>query len=133
MKLSLPLALSALLALSVPAFAGDMDEGPTSFALPSGNIACWYTPPGELPTQGAGLFCERADPSRVRVLMGEQGRAEIERHYRDARCCGADSALGYGETWRLGPFACNAAENGLTCRSEAGHGLFLSKARVEAW
>jgi hypothetical protein len=35
--------------------------------------------------------------------------------------------LGYGKTYRKGPFTCKSARAGLTCRNPARHGFFLSK------
>jgi hypothetical protein len=35
--------------------------------------------------------------------------------------------LGYGRIWRTGPFTCRSAVTGLTCRSRAGHMLFISR------
>ena len=38
--------------------------------------------------------------------------------------------LGYGRTYKKGPFTCTSTRAGLTCRNTARHGFFLSKS---AW
>jgi hypothetical protein len=38
--------------------------------------------------------------------------------------------VGYGKTYKKGPFTCKSARAGLTCRNAARHGFFLSK---KAW
>jgi len=39
----------------------------------------------------------------------------------------------YGTTWRHGVFGCDSRRTGVTCRSRAGHGLFISRASWRAW
>ena len=36
--------------------------------------------------------------------------------------------LGYGSTWRKGPFTCVIARTGVTCRNRSQHGFTLSRA-----
>jgi hypothetical protein len=36
------------------------------------------------------------------------------------------ATLGYGKTWRRGPFTCRSATTGITCTNGAGHRLFVS-------
>jgi hypothetical protein len=38
--------------------------------------------------------------------------------------------VGYGKTYKKGPFTCTSTRAGLTCRNAAKHGFFLSK---KAW
>ncbi len=38
--------------------------------------------------------------------------------------------LGYGRTWRRGPFTCLSMRVGLSCSNRSGHGFFLSR---ESW
>ncbi|MBA3717983.1 MAG: hypothetical protein H0W87_07145 [Actinobacteria bacterium] len=35
--------------------------------------------------------------------------------------------VGYGQTFRKGPFTCKSARAGLTCKNTSKHGFFLSK------
>jgi hypothetical protein len=44
-----------------------------------------------------------------------------------------DTPLGYGRTWRSGPFTCVSQVAGVTCRSKAGHGLFVSRQSYRLW
>jgi len=39
----------------------------------------------------------------------------------------------YGTSWRRGVFSCASQRTGVTCRSRAGHGLFVSRASWRAW
>jgi hypothetical protein len=41
--------------------------------------------------------------------------------------------LAYGKSWRHGVFTCTSRVTGLTCRSRAGHGLFISRQAWRAW
>ena len=42
----------------------------------------------------------------------------------------AQTTLGYGKTYKRGPFTCTSARSGLTCKNAAKHGFFLGKS---AW
>ena len=106
-----------------------------SFQTPSGNIGCmaddeegwalrcdiqereWKSPPRDPDCDldwGSGLD------------LGATGRA----HW----ICAGDTVLrqgavlGYGSTWRAGPFTCTSERTGVTCRNRAQHGFFLSRA-----
>ena len=41
--------------------------------------------------------------------------------------------LRYGKTWRHGAFTCVSKRSGVTCRSRAGHGLFISRQAYRTW
>lgn len=129
-KAAFALAMAATLS-SGPVVAGDTDE-PERFNAPSGNISCHYTPPGELPSQKAGLHCDRFQPSPARLFLGETGKADIQHGIRDA-CCDNEPALAYGTSWSRGPFTCRSEQTGMTCRRPDGHGFFVSRASLRAY
>jgi hypothetical protein len=116
-----------------------------SFKSPSGNVRCFalpnvlhcdveradyaarlqdqcLNPKGEM---GAGVDWHGFDVTRTRkgevacsggaLLMGEA-------HPRYA-------TLPYGRAWHAGAFTCSTAVSGVTCRSRAGHGFFVSRRR----
>jgi hypothetical protein len=41
--------------------------------------------------------------------------------------------LPYGHSWRRSIFTCLSRLTGITCRSDSGHGLFVSRASWRAW
>ena len=43
------------------------------------------------------------------------------------------ATLPYGRTWRHGPFTCSSRVTGVTCRSRAGHGLYVSRQTWRGW
>ena len=43
------------------------------------------------------------------------------------------STLAYGHTWQRGPFRCDSARTGVTCRTARGHGVFVSRASWRIW
>lgn len=130
--------LSAALAQAAQAasFAPD-DNGAVTFQLPSGNIGCIYIPEGgtrvyQPPGGHAELQCDRVEPSYQRVILGSSGAARKYVHVGDAPCCGFANVLDYGESWSAGPFTCQSATTGLTCR-RGSHGLRMSRQRIKAW
>ncbi len=40
---------------------------------------------------------------------------------------GMGPVLGYGSTWRAGPFTCTVARTGVTCRNRANRGFSMSR------
>jgi len=42
-------------------------------------------------------------------------------------------SLAYGKSWRQGPFICVSQIVGVTCRSRAWHGLFVSRQSWRVW
>ncbi|HEX8906675.1 MAG TPA: DUF6636 domain-containing protein, partial [Longimicrobiaceae bacterium] len=42
---------------------------------------------------------------------------------------GDGRVLGYGSTWRRGPFTCLVEASGVTCRNRQGHGFTVSRQR----
>jgi hypothetical protein len=104
------------------------------FQSPSGNIGCTYTPAGgtavyQTADGRAEVQCDRIEPTYVRVTLPETGAAHITP--TDERGCCSGETIAYGETWSDGPFACEIHETDVSCRSEAGHGFTLSRARAD--
>ena len=109
----------------------------TSFSTPSGNIGCvmdpeyvrcdirersWEPPPPPADCEldfGQGI--ELANETRAHLVCA--GDTTL----------GAEEALEYGETSRVGPYRCVSAAAGLTCQAESGHGFFLSKETYELY
>ena len=142
------LAAAACLALAAgpvpPALAGGSvafgpdPSGAVTFVMPSGNIACIFTPAGGssvyMPADGGPeLSCDRAAPSYLRFTLAASGPARVISNVGDPSCCGGSNTLGYGLTWWAAPFSCVSATNGLSCRRADGHGFFISKAKVSAY
>ena len=83
-----------------PAFAEEQIE----FVLPSGNVACIYTPKGGVAVYkpvdgGPELSCDRVEPQYVRFILGPRGKAVLIKEVGDASCCSAEPVLAYGKIW----------------------------------
>jgi hypothetical protein len=115
-------------ALAIPAAAPAAD----GFFTPSRNIICALVAPGTLRCDiGSGLVPEPAgscDFDWAAVTLRARGPARP--------ACISDSVfddrfpvLGYGRTWRKGPFTCRSARSGVTCRNTSRHGFLLSRVR----
>jgi hypothetical protein len=120
--------------LAVAAAASDTLGESVLFTAPSGNIGCTYTPAGgtavyQPAAPGAELQCDRNEPEYVRIVMSEQGAAQITP--TDERGCCSGEAIAYGDRWNEGPFTCDVTEAGVTCTSTAGHGFTLSRSRAD--
>jgi hypothetical protein len=128
-------------ALVLVAGAGPAAASSTSFfQTPSKNIGCIYVSPVGA-TDKPYLRCDIGGglhplPPRPRncdldwgygyAISGASGRARS--------LCAGDTAhdprapiLGYGRTWRKGPFRCLSRTTGLRCTARGGHGFFLSR------
>lgn len=130
-----------LLAVTVLATAAPRPFATTaqleSFQTPSGNIACmaddmdedgrWELrcDVGERDWRGgsAGRDCDL--DSGDALGMGATGRPFWVCHGDTILRSGP--VLGYGSTWRKGPFTCVVAREGVTCRNRARHGFFVSR------
>jgi len=105
-----------------------------SFQTPSGNIACMAVGDGgwELRCDvgerewegGSAKDCEL--DSGDALGLGPTGRAFWVCHGDTVLRSGP--VLGYGSTWRVGPFTCASAASGVTCRNRAQHGFTVSRA-----
>ena len=116
------------------------------FRSPTGNIRCLYvTPPGM-------MLCtidRSAYAKRLQDRCMAPGGAGLDWHgftlgatKKGTIVCsggilynGTPSyvTLRYGKTWRHGVFTCVSKLSGVTCRSRAGHGLFISRQAYRAW
>ncbi|HET7230228.1 MAG TPA: DUF6636 domain-containing protein [Longimicrobium sp.] len=106
-----------------------------SFQTPTGNIGCMAVNDG-----GWSLRCDIGQKdwnggSAGRDCDLDQGDAlGLRTGGRTYWVCHGDTVLrqgavlGYGSTWRAGPFTCTSARTGVTCRNRAAHGFTLSRA-----
>lgn len=111
-------------------------NGQISFMMPSGNIACLYTPRGGTDTyvpasSGPELSCDRIAPSYVNVVLGPDGPAVLTENPAEQSCCGGDNVFAYGNTARFDGFTCTSSTGGLTCETADGrHGFCVARARM---
>jgi hypothetical protein len=120
-------------ALTFPAFAEEQIE----FVLPSGNVACIYTPKGGVAVYkpvdgGPELSCDRVEPQYVRIVLGPRGKAILIKEVGDASCCSAEPVLAYGKIWKAGPFTCQASTRGLQCK-RGSNGFVMSRSRLKVY
>jgi len=119
------------------------------FHSPSGNIRCYWEPgPPSI------LRCQIAQADYAKALIAhcaappigvDWGGFELgARRKASVTCTGGVlydpdtqqprfANLAYGSTWRQGVFTCASRTTGVTCRSRAGHGLFISRESWRAW
>jgi hypothetical protein len=106
-----------------------------SFQAPSRNIACMAVDEvgrwelrcdvGEHDWQGPkARDCELDSGDSVGLLPA--GRPFWTCHGDTVLHSGP--VLGYGSTWRAGPFTCGIARSGVTCRNRSQHGFTVSRA-----
>lgn len=115
-------------------FAPDA-RGQVNFVMPSQNAGCTYTPAGGTPVYkpfdgGPELSCDRIEPKYVRVVLTPKNVRRFD-NVGDQGCCDAGNVLPYGSRWSFGPFVCDSAESGLTCKRSDGRGFTLSRASVK--
>lgn len=110
-------------------------NGQIIFATPSKNIGCTYTPAGGTSVYkpqdgGPEISCDRVKPSYVRVSMSPKN---IRRYANvgDRDCCGESNVFAYGTKWTQGPFTCESAQSGLTCRRSDGKGFMVSQNAIK--
>ena len=98
-----------------------------NFVTPSGKIVCHATE-----TEAwLGLICTSYWTRTSVALPSEFGKA----YYTGFRPLYARDHLPFGWywTWKYGHIRCDSARKGLTCRSSAGHGMFLSRGVTKVW
>ncbi len=118
-RLSLTLALAALLALAVPAVAKDV-----VFQMPSKKIVCRVYDEG----QGLVIRCDLFFLNDRAVRMTRSGKARLI-HVTDTIGEPKAPVLAYGKTKRVGPFTCTSRRTGLSCHNRNGHGFTVSRER----
>lgn len=134
--LAIGLVASAGVAAAAPVTFYPDASGAITFIMPSGNVACIYTPAGGssvyTPADGGPeLACDRAAPTYLRFTLAASGPAEVRGDVGDPSCCGGTNTFPYGATWTMAPFSCTAATTGLTCK-RSGNGFSIAKAKIEA-
>lgn len=116
------------------------------FRSPTGNIRCLYVAPPSM------MLCTIDRSAYAKKLQDQcmaPGGAGLDWHgftlgatKKAAPVCsggilynGTPSyvTLRYGKTWRHGSFTCVSRRSGVTCRSRAGHGLFVSREAYRLW
>src|SRR6516162_9176835 len=136
--------LLSLTALAVPASASAEKTPLPGFHSPSGNIRCYYE--GGRP---AVLRCQIGQAAYTKRLVAYCGAppigvdwagSELTATRKGAVTCSGGVLYSpetqvpvfvnqpYGTTWRRGGFRCDSRRTGVSCRSRAGHGLFISRA-----
>ena len=135
--MTLRLALLAAAALATAALR-PIDSQLESFQTPSGNIACMAD---DVDEDGRWeLRCDVGErdwrgPSARDCELDSGDAVGMRATGRPFWVCHGDTilrsgpVLGYGSTWRKGPFTCVVARAGVTCRNRAQHGFFVSRAR----
>jgi hypothetical protein len=114
-----------------------------SFKSPSGNIRCFALPNVlHCDIQRAGYAAKLQ--SQCLNPKGEMGAGvdwhgfDLDRTHKGVVACSGGALLmgnvhpryaplPYGHTWRAGAFTCTSRVAGVTCRSRAGHGFFVSR------
>jgi hypothetical protein len=135
---SLAFALTAATsyATAAPVYFTPDPSGAITFIMPSGNVACIYTPAGGssvyVPADGGPeLSCDRAEPTYLRFTLSASGPTSVIGDVGDPSCCGGTNSFAYGQTWSMPPFSCTSATTGLVCK-RGGSGFTISKAKIEA-
>ncbi len=118
------------------------------FRSPSGNIGCLL-----VPGHPATLLCHIARADYAQALQARcMAGPSVDWHGFELTATGRGSTvcsggilydpdtqrpsyvtLPYGKSWRHAPFTCRSETTGVTCKSDAGHGLFISRASWRAW
>jgi hypothetical protein len=119
--------------------AGAAARTPNSFQTPSKNIGCIYVAPFAS-TDKPYMRCDIGGglhplPPRPRNCDLDWGYGYQMFNYGLAKpFCAGDTArdprapvLGYGKTWRKGPFTCLSQAIGLRCTNRSKRGFFLSR------
>ena len=117
-------------------FSAD-SRGQVNFVMPSKNIGCTFTPQGGTAVYqpfdgGPELSCDRIKPQYVRLVVTPKTVHRFD-NVGDRDCCGADNVFAYGSRWTHGPFTCESADTGLTCRHSGGRGFSISQANIRIY
>jgi len=104
-------------------------NGQIVFVTPSQKIGCTYTPKGGTPVYkpfdgGPELLCDLIEPKYLRVVLTPKNVRRFN-NVGDQGCCDVSNVLAHGSRWSLGPFTCDSAETGLTCKRTDGRGFFI--------
>jgi hypothetical protein len=112
-------------------------RGQISFVMPSKNIGCTFTPQGGTAVYqpfdgGPELSCDRIKPQYVRLVVTPKTVRRFD-DVGDQDCCGVDNVIAYGSRWTQGPFICESADTGLTCRHSSGRGFSVSREGIRVF
>ncbi|MSO66306.1 MAG: hypothetical protein EXQ82_00520 [Pseudolabrys sp.] len=104
-------------------------NGQINFVMPSKTIECTFTPKGGAPVYkpfdgGPELSCDRSESKYVRVVLTPKNVRRFN-NVGDPSCCGADNVFAHGLGWSHGPFTCDSAAAGVTCKRADGKGFFM--------
>lgn len=145
-KTSLPAVF--LLGLASPVWAGDLgpitfpgekNYGIETFATPSGNVYCLFTPgyfnghpnSNDKESGVAQLQCFRHSPTRIGVYMSESARPLMGSLDGFVDIDVSQFAVfPYGRSWRGGSFTCNSKTDGVSCTRKDGHGFHMGEAKA---
>jgi hypothetical protein len=136
--LALVVSLAAAIAQSSNAVTfPTASNGQISFVTPSHNIGCTFTPAGGTPVYkpfdgGPELSCDRVKPKYVRLVLTPKTVHRFD-DVGDQDCCGVENVFAYGARWSQGPFSCESAESGLTCKLADGRGFSVSSAAIKVY
>ncbi len=118
-----------------PATFKPESNGQIIFVMPSKNVGCTYTPAGGTPVYqpqdgGPELSCDRVKPSYARVSLTPKN---VRRYTNvgDQDCCSESNVFAYGNRWSQGPFTCESAPSGLTCRRPDGKGFSINQSAIK--
>jgi hypothetical protein len=112
-------------------------SGQINFVLPSKNIGCTFTPQGGTTVYqpfdgGPELSCDRIEPQYVRLVLTPKQVRRFD-NVGDRGCCDESNVLQYGSRWSHGPFTCDSAQSGLTCKRSDGRGFSVSRASIKVY
>lgn len=129
---ALSLAAGSAAAQTAAMFPAEAN-GQIIFVMPSKNVGCTFTPQGGTSVYqphdgGPELSCDRVEPQYVRVVMTPKSLVRYN-NVGDRDCCGVN-VFAYGTRWTQGPFVCDSAQSGLTCRRQDGRNFVLSRSGV---
>jgi hypothetical protein len=104
-------------------------NGQIVFVTPSQKIGCTYTPKGGTPVYkpfdgGPELSCDLIEPKYLRVVLTPKNVRKFS-NVGDQGCCDVSNVLAHGARWSQGPFTCDSADAGLTCKRTDGRGFFI--------
>jgi hypothetical protein len=118
------------------------------FLSPSGNIRCHYdakafAPRGTKRLLTCGLrHADYAMQLQRRCLAGDWHGFGLSGKGKPTIFCAGNpnfsirpvyTTLAYGNSWTRGPFTCTSRIDGVTCRNQSGHGVFISRQSYHTW
>jgi hypothetical protein len=150
----IPLLTAAVIAAGVASAVAAATPKPIpGIRSPSGNIWCLFVPPAH-GTVTPNLLCTIGQADYSAALQRRcsspptgldwHGFELTAAHKGGFSCSGGIlydpgterptyTTLPYGKTWRHGPFTCASRVTGVTCTSDRGHGLFVSRQSWRGW